>query len=148
MGARRRAMLLLGEGLHERTVRQWKRHHRAHRTEALLLDKRGRQQGEGRKLTAVQEKQVRGLTADKLPELLKLSFARWTRKAVAELLEQQFGLKLPVRTMGLYLKRWGFIPQKPIKKAYEQSPKKMKTWLEQEYPQIAAAGKAEEAEIY
>jgi hypothetical protein len=30
------------------------------------------------------------------------SFFPWTRKAVAELLERQFGLKLLVRTMGLY----------------------------------------------
>lgn len=62
---------------------------------------------------------------------------------MAELLKQRFGLKLPVRTMGLYLKRWGFTPQKPIKKAYEQNPKKVKAWLEQESPQIAAAAKAE-----
>ncbi len=137
-------------GVHERTVKQWKQHQRDHGTEAPPRDERGRgrQHGEGRKLTAVQEKQVRGLIADKLSEQLKLSFALWTRKSVAELLEQQFGLKLPVRTMGLYLKRWGFTPQKPFKKAYEQNPKKVKAWLEQEYPQIAAAAKAEGAEIY
>jgi transposase len=110
VGARRRAMLLLGKrwherdiaeavGDHERTVRQWKQHQRDHGTEALLRDERGRQHGEGRKLTAGQEKQVRGLITDKLPEQLKLSFALWTRKAVVELLEQQFGLKLPVRSM-------------------------------------------------
>ena len=178
VGARRRAMLLLGKGwherdiaeavgVHERTVRQWKQYQRDHGIEALLRDERGRQHGEGRKLTVAQEKQVRGLIADKLPEQLKLSFALWTRKAVAELLEQQFGLKLPVRTMGLYLRRWGLLrcahpcgaacgwlsrsarltPQKPIKKAYEQNPKKVKAWLEQEYPQIAASAKAEGAEI-
>lgn len=157
--ARRRAMLLLKKGwherdiaeamgVHERTVRQWKQHQRDHGTEALLRDERGRQHGEGRKLTATQEKQVQGLIADKLPEQLKLSFALWTRKAVAELLKQRFGIKLPVRTMGLYLKRWGFTPQKPIKKAYEQNPKKVQAWLAQEYPQIAAAAKADGAEIY
>jgi transposase len=30
------------------------------------------------------------------------------------------GAELPVRTVGKYLARWGFTPQKPIKKAYEQ----------------------------
>ena len=91
---------------------------------------------------------MREIIADKLPEQLKLAFALWTRRAVAELLKQRFGLNLPVRTMGLYLKRWGFTPQKPIKKAYEQNPKKVQAWLEQEYPQIAASAKAEGAEIY
>ena len=51
--ARRRAMLLLKKGwherdiagavgVHERTVRQWKAHHRDHGTVALLRDERGR----------------------------------------------------------------------------------------------------------
>jgi len=51
-------------GVHERTVRPWKQHHRDHGTEALLRDERGRQQGEGRKLAAEQEKEVRRLIAD------------------------------------------------------------------------------------
>jgi hypothetical protein len=50
-------------------------------------------------VAAAQEKQVRGLIANKLPGQLKLSFALQTRTAVAELLEQQFGLKMPLRTM-------------------------------------------------
>ncbi len=157
--ARRRAMLLVKKGWHERdiaeavgvhcrTVQQWKQHQREHGTQALLRDERGRKQGEKRLMSAGQEKEVRRLITDKLPEQLKLPFALWTRKAVAQLLAKRFGLKLPVRTMGLYLKRWGFTPQKPLKKAYEQRPKEVKEWLEQEYPQIAAQAKAEGAEIY
>lgn len=57
-----------------------------------------------------------------MPDQLKLTFALWTRRAAAELIEQPFGLKLPVRTMGEYLKRWGFTPQKPLRKAYKQQP--------------------------
>jgi transposase len=49
-------------------------------------------------------------------------YALWTRGAVAGLIESRFGIRLPVRTMGLYLKRRGFTPQKPMKKAYGQSP--------------------------
>jgi transposase len=159
MEARRRALILVGKnwhdgdiaqavGVHERTVRQWKQHQREHGTKSLLSDERGRVVGEGRRLSAQQEREVRKLIADKLPEQLKLPFALWTRKAVAQLLEARFGVNLPVRTMGEYLKRWGFTPQKPIKKAYEQNPKKVKAWLENEYPTIAAQAKAEGAEIY
>lgn len=104
--------------------------------------------GEGRTLSPGQEKEVRRLIADKMPDQLKLPFALWTRKAVAQLLEMRFGLKLPVRTMGEYLKRWGFTPQKPIKKAYEQNPMKVKRWLKKEYPAIAAQARTEGAEIY
>lgn len=108
----------------------------------------GRQQGDGRVLDADQETLVRKLITDKTPDQLKMPYALWTRTAVAQLIEQRFGIRLPVRTMGLYLKRWGFTPQKPMKKAYEQAPAAVKRWHEQEYPQIAARAKAEGAEIH
>ena len=159
MEARRRAMVLWGRkwrvkdiaeavGVGERTVYEWKQHQREHGRASLLRDERGRRQGECRTLSAAQERQVQKLIAEKLPDQLKLPFALWTRKAVAQLIEKRFGLTLPVRTMGEYLKRWGFTPQKPVKKAYEQNPKEVRRWLDESYPQIAAAAKAEGAEIY
>ncbi|MGC0077500.1 winged helix-turn-helix domain-containing protein, partial [Ralstonia pseudosolanacearum] len=68
--------------------------------------------------------------------------------AVGQLIEQCFGIRLAVRTVGLYLSRWGFTPQKPMRRAYEQSPAAVKTWLEHDYPVIAARAKAEGAEIH
>jgi transposase len=35
------------------------------------------------------------------------------------------------------LKRWGYTPQKPLKKAYEQSPAAVGKWLNEQYPVIA-----------
>jgi len=35
--------------------------------------------------------------------------------------------------MGDYLRSWGYSPQKPKKKVYEQNPKAVQKWLEQEY---------------
>lgn len=108
----------------------------------------GRPLGDGRLLSAEQEAEVRRLIADKTPDQLKMPYALWTRTAVAQLIEQRFGVVLAVRTMGLYLKRWGFTPQKPLKKAYEQSPAAVKRWLAQDFPAIAARAKAEGAEIH
>ena len=108
----------------------------------------GRPLGDGRLLSAEQEAEVRRLIADKTPDQLKMPYALWTRTAVAQLIEQRFGVVLAVRTMGLYLKRWGFTPQKPMKKAYEQSPAAVRRWLQQDYPAIAARAKAEGAEIH
>jgi transposase len=98
----------------------------------------GRPLGDGRLLSAEQEAEVRRLIADRTPDQLKMPYALWTRAAVAQLIEQRFGVVLAVRTMGLYLKRWGFTPQKPMKKACEQSPAAVKRWLQQDYPAIAA----------
>lgn len=55
---------------------------------------------------------------------------------------------MPVRTVGEYLNRWGFTPQKPAKQAYEQSPKTVQRWLKEDYPEIKARAKSENAEIY
>lgn len=65
---------------------------------------------------------VKRAIIDKRPEQLKLDFYLWSRSAVAQLIDQECSLKLSVRMVGKYLKRWGFTPQKPIKKAYEQRP--------------------------
>lgn len=108
----------------------------------------GRRFGEGRLLNAEQEREVRKLICDRTPDQLKMAYALWTRRAVAELIEHRFGIRLPVRTTGLYLSRWGFTPQKPMKKAYEQSPVVVKKWLEQDYPDIATRAKTEDAEIH
>jgi transposase len=108
----------------------------------------GRRTGEGRRLSAQQEAEVRKLICDKTPDQLKMPYALWSRGAVAELIGHRFGIRLPVRTMGLYLKRWGFTPQKPIRRAYEQSPAAVKKWLDEDYPAIAARAKAEGAQIH
>ena len=122
--------------------------HEAGGAKALRDAPGGRKLGQGRRLDEAQETAVRKMIVDKSPDQLKMPYALWSRIAVGELIEQLFGIRLPVRTMGLYLARWGFTPQKPIKKAYEQSPAAVKKWLQEDYPVIAANAKAEGAEIH
>ena len=99
-------------------------------------------------LTPAQEDHIRKLIIEKRPEQLKMDFALWTRAAVGELIEREFGIKLCVRAVGNYLKRWGFTPQKPIARAYEHRPEAIKQWLDEEYPAIAERAKAEDGEIH
>jgi len=116
---------------------------------AGLVDKPvGRKLGTGRALTAEQEAQVQKLIRDKTPDQLKMGFALWSRSAVRELIRERFGVKLQVRAVGNYLGRWGFTPQKPIKRAYERRPEAVQKWLDEDYPQIAARAKEEGAEIH
>lgn len=88
------------------------------------------------------------LITDRTPDQLKLPFALWTCEAVRDLIAHRTGLQLSVRTAGRYLKRWGFTPQKPLRRAYERDPAAVKRWKEQEYPAIAKQAKAENAEIH
>jgi transposase len=117
-------------------------------SEAIKPTPRGRRGGEGRHLTDTQERSIQQIICDKRPEQLKMEFALWNRAAVMQLIERECGIKLSVRGVGNYLKRWGFTPQKPIKKAYEQSPEAVQKWLDDEYPGIEQRAKTEGAEIH
>ena len=48
---------------------------------------------------------------------------------MALLIKRRFGLQLSVWTVGRYLKRWGFTPQKPARRAWEQNPEQVRQWL-------------------
>ena len=131
-------------GVHADTVGRWLKLS----PRDLKVNRGGRNQGDGRHLTQAQEDRVRKLITDKAPDQLKLDYALWTRKAVMTLIEQETGIQMPIRTVGEYLKRWGFTPQKPVKRAYEQNPKAVQRWLDEDYPEIRAQAKQEKAEIY
>jgi transposase len=111
--------------------------------------KRGhRPKGSGRLLSAREEQEVQWLIQDRTPDQLKMSYALWTRQAVSELIEVRTGVRMQARTVGKYLKRWGYTPRKPLRKAYEQSPAAVGTWLKETYPAIAKRAKTEGAEIH
>lgn len=59
----------------------------------------GAQQGPGRVLSLEQEDAVRGSIIDQRPEQLKMYFCLWSCRVVMLLIEQQYGIALPVRTM-------------------------------------------------
>jgi len=84
--------------------------------------KRGRAVGEFRVLTAAQEHRIRQDIVDKTPDQMKLSFALWNAQAVRAYIKQGFLIDLPIRSVRRYLNRWGFTPQRPLKKAFEQKP--------------------------
>ncbi len=84
----------------------------------------------------------------KCPDQLGLPFYLWTREAVQQFLAERFELSVSVWTVGRYLKKWGFTPQKPLRRAYEQDPLAIKRWLETEYPEICHTARREKAEIH
>ena len=120
----------------------------AHGMAALAPRTRGRRSGEDRALSEEQEQAIQRTICDKRPEQLKMDFFLWSRAAVMQLIEREYGIKLHVRSVGKYLARWGFTPQKPIRRAYEQSPAAVKEWLDTQYPQIAQRAKAEGVEVH
>lgn len=135
-------------GVSRVAVSGWWKLYKETGSKSLQAKKRGRKTGEQRTLNAKQESEIRKMIVDKTPDQIKMPFALWSRQAVGLLIKAKYGIKMPVRTIGLYLERWGFTPQKPAKRAYEQCPTAVKKWLQETYPQIAADAKGEGAEIH
>ncbi len=103
-------------GVGDSTVRKWwALFKKIGGFKALYPPKRGRKEGQHRCLTTEQEHETRRLITQKSPDQLKLGFALWTRRAVVELIREHFGMTISIHSVGRYLKRWGFTPQKPLK---------------------------------
>ena len=135
-------------GVHLGTVCKWCKIYEREGIKGVRIKKRGRKLGSHRTMTDEQEKHIQKLIQDKAPDQLKLPFALWTRIAVQQLIKRIYSIEMPIRTVGEYLNRWGFTPQKPLRRAYEQNPKAVQKWLEEEYPKISRRAKKEDAEIH
>lgn len=135
-------------GVHEMTVRKWLRRAEQEGVGSLTEKPRGRPVGSCRKITLAQEQWLREQIVGFNPKQLVLPFALWTRRAIKALILKAFGLEMSDRLIGKYLKRWGFTPQRPIKRALEQRPQEIALWLEETYPTLEAKARAEGASIY
>src|SRR3954469_22407890 len=123
-------------GVREETISRWcSRYDRGGR-EALPGDRTGRPVGSGRLLAGEQEQGIRQAIETRTPQELAIPSALRTRQAGRELIRQRVGIRLPIRTVGEYLRRWGYTPQEPVRKAYKQDPKAVAEWLEKTYPGI------------
>jgi transposase len=128
-------------------VRNWLKVHAKGGASALTARKRGRRQGEQKRLSPEQATAIADLVRDRCPDQLKLPFYLWTRAAVARLIAEHFGILISEKTAGRYLKEWGFTAQKPARRAYQQDPEAVERWIKEEYPAIQVQAKREGAQI-
>jgi len=135
-------------GVNKNSITNWWKSYEDLGSKSYRYEKRGIKKGDKKLLTDQQESRVQSMIVDKMPDQLSLPFALWTRKAVKELIEREFELSLGLTTVGDYLRSWGFTPQKPKKLAYEQNPKNVQKWLDEQYPLIKKKAKEENAEIH
>ena len=134
-------------GLHRNTVSDWWWQYEHQGESAFYQQSRGRVVGEGRILSPVDEAEVKAAMSGHFPEDYEIDSALWTRSAVQALIEQLCGVKLPIRTVGEYLKRWRYSPQKPTERAYEQDAAAVTEWLEETYPEIVERAQQEGATL-
>lgn len=135
-------------GVSRETVSRWWTAYAAAGLEAIPGDRTGRPVGSGRILSDEQARHIQEQIDDHSPEELGIAAAVWSRKAVRDLIRHRYGIEMPVRTVGEYLKRWGYTAKAPRRHAKDQDPDEVDEWLEWTYPAIEARAAREEAEIH
>jgi transposase len=146
VGGRRQVEVAASLGVTRQAVGKWMRAYRREGIRGLRARKRGRPKG-GR-LLPWQAAQIARTVVDRRPDQLKLPFYLWTREAVRQWIEKRFSIRLSLVTVGRYLARWGFTPQKPVRRAFEKNPEAVREWLKHRYPAIRRQAKREKAAIY
>lgn len=130
------------------TVTRWWNAYQAGGLDALPGDRTGRPKGAGAALDDQQAARIQGLLNDYLPEELGVAAPLWTRRAVRQLILDEFGIELALRTVGAYLARWGYTAKRPTRRSKLQDRAAVETWVEETYPEIEEQARKEAADIF
>jgi transposase len=133
-------------GVSERPVGSWWRANRGGGREALAV-RRIRRPRPQELISDEERGTLFQAMADYSPEELLIGGPLWTRVAVRELIRMVTGVVMTERRVGKWLRRHGFTPLSPARRAYQQQEKTVRAWLEEEYPAVAARAKAEKAQV-
>ena len=135
-------------GVAAETVCRWWVAYSTGGIEALPQERLGRPRGSGAALSEEHATQIQQIIDTKSPEEAGIAAPLWNRRAVRELIQKQCGVTLAIRTVGKYLRRWGYTPKKPRRHARQQDPEEVRVWLEQTYPSLKKRAKKEKATIH
>jgi transposase len=135
-------------GLRRETVSRWWSAYQKGGLDAIPQDRTGRPLGSGRTLDETQAAVLQAKLKDHHPDDWGIAAPLWTRRAVRDLIRNEYGIDMPIRTVGEYLKRWGYTPKKARRRTKKQDPEEVREWLENIYPAIAATAEEEGGEIH
>lgn len=132
-------------GLCRTTIYRWLRTERKGGKSALKARK-----GAGRKakLSEKQKIKVRQWINGKDPRQYGFDFGLWTRKIIAELIQERMGISLGVTAVGRLLAEAGITPQKPLRRAYERDPEAIEKWQKTTYKKLKSRAKRRGAKIF
>lgn len=135
----------LALGLHKHTVYRWVATAREQGREALRSKAIP---GRPSKLSEVQTRRVYEVVVGRDPRQMQFDFALWTRDLVREFIRREFKVSLSSSAVGRLLHRLGLSPQRPLWRAWQADPEKVKAWKDIEYPAIAKAAKKARGTVY
>lgn len=132
-------------GFHRSCIYEWLAKYREGGEEALRTKSIS---GCPPKLRGSQIQNLYKIIVEKNPLQLKFEFALWTCEIIRDLIKRKFNVQLSAVSVGRLLKKMGLSPQKPLRRAYQQDPERVKRWKNEEYPAIRRLAQKEKAIIY
>lgn len=122
------------------SVLEWQKKYRSGGLNALLTKFAS---GRPTSLSDQQMMTLYSLIVGNDPRQYSFGVALWTRQLIGDLIHQKFDVRLSMPTVGRILKKLGMSPQRPLYRAYQQDPEKIRIWKQETFPAIkAAAAKA------
>ena len=132
-------------GLGDKTIYPWLKIAREQGIEGLAPKTRT---GRHKKLSPLEEQEVRRWVIGGDPRQYGFDFGLWTRQIVSDLIHDRFSIELSVTSVGELLHRLGLTPQKPLRRAYERDEEAVKHWVKEVYPRVRRYAKKTKAEIF
>jgi transposase len=132
-------------GVGESTVFEWWRNYRRNGLSGIATKETP---GRPSSLSGQQLQELRALITDTVPSQFGYEVELWTRDIIADLIRRRFRVSLSAVTVGRIMKQLGFSPQKPLYRAFQQDPEKVREWKEKTYPKIRKDATAEGALVF
>ena len=132
-------------GVNLRTAFRWLALYRGGGWSMLDARKRG---GRPPKLEAKALKWICDTVLGKSPLQLSFPFALWTAAMVRELIAKRFRVRLSHSSVCRLLGQVGMSEQRPLWRAYQQDPKAVRRWKEEEYPRLRRRAQRLGAQIF
>ena len=108
----------------------------------------GRKQGEKALLNEPRQEEIRRMMIENTPDELKMPFSLWTCQVAIDCIKRKYYIRMPVRSMTNYFKKWGFICKAPIRSDEYRKNKAFICFMEEDFPGIVRRAKSENVGIY
>jgi transposase len=121
-------------GVSPSTVCRWWTAYQQGGLDAVPGDRTGRPQGSGGLLDAEQAACLQQIIDEHRPEEVGIAVPLWTRRAVCDLVRQEYGIRMKARTAGNYLQRWGYTAKRPILQDIKRDDSAIMKWVKMKFP--------------
>jgi transposase len=99
-------------------------------------------------LSERQRQRVKRWVVGKDPRQYGFEFGLWTRRIVQSMIQEKMGVELCLTSVGKLLAQLELTPQKPLRRAYERDPLRIKLWQQEEFPKLKKRARKHGAKIY